>query len=125
MLFCREGNGADLIDYIWTPMPAYFTVGIFFGIEPSAEGLSIMPSLPDGWKEAQIENLHVRGKMVSVSVTVDTNASRTTVKINGDEVETKDGRGVFIPWDRLEDDTWIDIVQPDSGGKFVHDDHAP
>ncbi len=107
-----EGNGVDLIDYIWTAMPAHFIVNVFFGVEPTADGLSIMPSLPADWTEISIERLQVRGKRVSVRVTLDDSVVKTQALINGQPARVTGNRGVFIPWSELADGMVVEITQP-------------
>lgn len=107
-----EGNGTDLIDYVWTGMPAHFIVGILLGIEPKADCLEILPALPEGWNEAKIEGLLVRGKRISVSIRRDLQASAAMAAVNGEWAEVADGRGIRLPWDRLDDGLVIEIVQP-------------
>ena len=107
-----EGSGTDLIDYVWTAMPAYFIVGTLFGIEPRADHLEVLPALPKDWPEISIEALSVRGKRISVRVARNARASATVATFKGEPFEVADNRGVRIPWDRIEDGDRIEIVQP-------------
>ena len=106
------GEGVDLIDYIWTAMPAHFIVSVFFGIEPGREGVAIAPALPDGWNRIDIENLHLRGRRVAVSVRVDPGAVGTRATVDGAPAPIVEGRGVFVPWAALSDGIRVEIVQP-------------
>lgn len=108
----ETGEGVDLVDYVWTGMPAWFVTGVFFGIEPRMEGLEIMPSLPKDWSEIELQRLAVRGKHVSLYIRRDPGNTDTNVLINGSTAEPWEGRGVLIPWDELADDTEIEISQP-------------
>ena len=108
------GEGVSLTDYIWTAMPAHFIVNVFFGIEPTPDGLAILPALPDGWNEIAINGLQVRGKRVSVSVRIDAHAGQTVARINGRSAEVLHNRGVLIPWEDLSDGLSVEIVQPRS-----------
>ena len=107
-----DGSGVDLVDYIWTAMPAYFIVNVFLGIEPRGDGLAILPALPSGRQEAGVENLCVRGKRVSVRVEVDASAAETYAELDGEPAPVSENRGVVIPWGQLPDSTHIRIVQP-------------
>lgn len=107
-----EGNGVDLIDYIWTAMPAHFIVNVFFGIEPRADGLSILPSLPADWDEIAIERIHVRRKKVSVRVRLDDSVVKTQATVSGEPARVMANRGVLIPWCEVADGTSVEITQP-------------
>jgi len=115
-----EGNGVDLIDYIWTAMPAHFIVSVFLGIEPQGDGLAILPALPTGWDRIEIESLRVRGANVSVKVTADPGASETTATLNGEQFSVVENRGVVAPWGRMTDGARVEIVQP----KSIEETHA-
>ncbi|KPJ64550.1 hypothetical protein AMK68_01360 [candidate division KD3-62 bacterium DG_56] len=106
------GEGVGLYDYIWTAMPAIFITQIFFGIEPTAVGLRVMPALPEGWDDISIGSLKVRGRRVSVRVTRDPKATETRAKVNGRTWPVEGGRGVFVPWDKIGRRVSVDIVQP-------------
>ena len=107
-----DGSGVDLVDYIWTAMPAYFIVNIFFGIEPRADGLAILPALPRGWQEAGVENSCVRSKRISVRVEVDASAAETSAELDSEPAPVSENRGAVIPWGQLPDSAHIRIVQP-------------
>lgn len=115
------GEGVDLIDYIWTAMPAYFIVNIFLGLEPNIEHLEVMPALPEGWSQASIENIRVRGRRISVSVQRDDKIQLTQAKVSGKPVDVVGNRGVRIPWPDFIDGAYIEIVQPVS----IQDHPAP
>ncbi len=110
----ETGEGVDLIDYIWTGMPAFFVTGVLLGVEPQAEGLLVMPALPHGWDEAAISRLRVRGRSVSLRVRRAPGDERTRVLLDGREMNPVAGRGVLVPWDALEDGAEMEIVQPAS-----------
>lgn len=109
-----SGAGVDLIDYIWTAMPAHFIAAVFLGIEPAPEGLRVLPALPEGWPGAAIEDLRVRGMRVSVSVGIDPDARETAAWVDGQPVEVAENRGITLAWDQLHDATRIEIIQPSS-----------
>ncbi|MDH7602932.1 MAG: glycosyl hydrolase family 65 protein, partial [Armatimonadota bacterium] len=108
------GSGAGLADYIWTGMPAYFIISVLLGIEPAPSGVLILPALPDEWSSASIENLRIRGRRLSVRVTVEDNLQETIAKIDGKPVSTLSRRGVMIPWDVFTDGLCVEILQPRS-----------
>jgi len=115
----ETGEGVDLIDYIWTAMPAYFLVNICLGIDPRREHLAVLPALPTGWGEAEISDRHIRGKRVSVRVRRDTGASEACALINGKHLEMVEGRGVLLHWDEVPDECRIEIVHTQNASKSV------
>lgn len=106
-----EGNGTDLVDYIWTAMPAHFVVNVFLGIEPKVRHLEVLPALPERWQSLELNDLRVRGRRLSVSVKLD-DIDKTQAFINGEPANIAENRGVLVPWDNLKDGTCIEIVQP-------------
>jgi glycogen debranching enzyme len=108
----ETGEGVDLYDYIWAAMPGIFITQILLGIEPTADGLRVMPALPEGWGEISIRSLKVRGRRVSVHVTRDPKATETRAKVSGRSWPAEDGRGVFVPWDQMGRRISVEIVQP-------------
>lgn len=95
-----NGEPSDLTDYIWTAMPAIMIVETFLGIRPTADVLEIRPALPAGWRRAAIDNLRVRGKLVSVRVTRDSDRS-TFVSVN-DRTPVPLSHNPHIPWPQVE-----------------------
>lgn len=95
-----DGSPVDLIDYIWTCTPGAMVTTAFFGIEPTREGLLVMPALPNGWREMSIDHVNIRGKSVGVTVK---KAGTASVTLNGKAIEVKDGRGAFVRWGDLPD----------------------
>ena len=110
----ETGKGAlgCLYDYIWACIPAAFITQIFFGIEPKAEGLEVMPALPRDWDEISLKNLTIRGFNVSVSVSRSKRVTQTQVTVNGNAVPAVQNRGAFIPWEQLATGANIEIQQP-------------
>lgn len=108
----ETGEGVDLIDYIWTAMPAYFIVNVCLGISPNARQLIVLPSLPGGWDKAEICDLYMRGKRISVQVTRDTEVLETSALVNDMPVDTVQGRGVCLDWDHVPDNCRIEIALP-------------
>jgi len=107
------GAPTDLTDYIWASMPGIMITDAIFGVRPTARGLEVLPALPAGWSSIAMENLQVRISRLSVHVRRDAKSTHTTVMVNGSPKPTLQGRGVFIPWDRLPTQCIVDIVQPD------------
>ncbi|MEI6916291.1 MAG: trehalase family glycosidase, partial [Armatimonadota bacterium] len=114
-----DGSGVDLVDYVWTAMPAHFILHVFFGIEPTAEGLEILPALPIDWANIEIKNLSIRGKRISLCVSKHSDVRETYAVINGNTKDPFKGRGVLIPWDELKDEAQIRIIQPFN----IHETH--
>jgi len=110
----QTGAGVDLIDYIWTAMPAHFIVNVFLGVEPRPAGLAILPALPDGWNAIAIDGLRMRGKRVSVRVRVAGESDQTTARIDNGAAEVFGNRGVLIPWTDVSDGLSVEIVQAPS-----------
>jgi len=110
----NSGKGAAgcLYDYIWACMPAAMITQIFFGIEPKADGLEVMPALPQDWDDISISKLNIRGNAVSVKITRSRRRKYTSVTVNGSSVTALKNRGVFIPWEQLTTDVNIEIAQP-------------
>ncbi len=106
------GEPSDLTDYIWTSMPAIMAVEVFLGIRPTAEGIEILPALPNGWDDIAIENLRCRRTRLCVRVRRDANATFATATVNGQPRETHNGRGILIPWAEAPSKCRIEIVQP-------------
>jgi glycogen debranching enzyme len=92
----RTGAPSDLTDYVWTSMPAIMIVETFFGIRPTADGIDIRPTLPEGWNEIGIRNLHVRGRIMSL--TVRREGDLLAIELNGRRLAPADASGVKIPW---------------------------
>lgn len=109
-----DGSGVDLIDYIWTAIPAWLVVNVFIGIEPKTEHLEVLPALPQGWNEVSVENLHIRRRRVSVAVRADQTVEATRASVNGKPAEVVEGRGARIPWGDLKDGDRVEIVQSES-----------
>lgn len=107
----ETGEGVDLIDYIWTATPAYFIVNVCLGICLEARQFIVFPSLPTGWDSAEISELRIRGKRVSVRVCRSESAAETTAVVNGAPVDVVEDRGVCLDWDQMADDTVIEITQ--------------
>lgn len=110
----NSGKGASgcLYDYIWTCIPAAFITQIFFGVEPKANGLEVMPALPRDWDEISLKNLNIRGVKVSVHVTRSKETTETRATVNGNSVPVVNNRGIFIPWEQLSAGANIEIRQP-------------
>jgi len=107
-----DGSGVGLFDYIWSCMPGAMVTQVFFGIEPTREGLLVMPALPQGWTEISIDNVHVRGKNVGVTVRLDEAAEEAAVTLNGKTLEPRDGRGAFVRWKKLPKRASFQIIVP-------------
>ena len=110
----NSGKAASgcLYDYIWACIPAAFITQIFFGVEPKADGLEVIPALPRDWDDISLKNLNIRGAKVSVHVTRSKEITETQVTVNGNPVTPVNNRGVFIPWGQLSAGANIEIQQP-------------
>ena len=108
------GEPSDLTDYIWTSITATMIVDVIFGIRPTAEGIEVLPALPEGeaWSSLAIENLRIRGTRLSVHVRRAGSATNTTATLNGQPCAVHAGRGVLIPWEALPPSCEIRIRQP-------------
>lgn len=106
------GQGADLIDYIWTAMPAWFIIHVFFGIEPLAEGVRVLPALPREWPGISLRGLRIRNRRMDLSVKREIGAESVNARYDGVRLDTLKERGVLIPWDRLRDGASLEILQP-------------
>ncbi len=106
------GAPTDLTDYIWTSVPAIMLVDVILGIRPTAEGVEIMPALPEGWPNAAIEHLRLRDRRLSVKVRRDPNATSTTATLNGRTWPVMHNRGVRVPWHDLPAVADVEILQP-------------
>ncbi|HPD31656.1 MAG TPA: trehalase family glycosidase [Phycisphaerae bacterium] len=106
------GEPADLTDYIWTSIPAIMIVDVILGIRPTAEGVEIMPALPESWPDAAIDSLRLRASRLSVSVRRDTAGQHTRAALNGRALPVREGRGILVQWSDLPADARIEITQP-------------
>jgi len=104
-----DGSPVDLIDYIWTCMPAAMLTRAVFGVDPTREGLVVMPALPRGWHEASIDRLRVRDKLVGVSIR---EADKASVTLNGKPLTLRENRGCFVRWAELPAVAHFDITFP-------------
>jgi hypothetical protein len=106
------GKGIGLYDYIWDALPAAYITRIFFGIEPHAEGLAILPALPGDWKQIRIRELHIRGSLIDLEVKRSQEVKQTSVTVNGESKSVLDNRGIFISWNDMPSKLSIVIAHP-------------
>lgn len=106
------GAPAGLTDYIWTSMPAIMVIDVFFGIRPTAEGLEILPALPEGWPSIELSNLRIRHTTISLTIRRDPETTTTHATLNGRPLPTYARRGVFVKWRDLPRTCDIHITQP-------------
>jgi len=114
-----SGEPVGLYDYIWSSIPAAMMVRAFLGIEPTAEGLLIMPELPSGWSEAAISELAVRGGRLSLEVRRTDEVRETECQVNGQARAMTGGRGVLIPWVEVTGELKVRIIQPRELGESL------
>jgi hypothetical protein len=93
-------------------MPGVFVTQIFFGIEPTADGLRVMPALPEEWNGASIRSLRIRGRRVSVHIVRHPQAEATRAKVDDRPRPVEGGHGVFVPRDQAGRELAVEIVQP-------------
>lgn len=106
------GEPSDLTDYIWASMPAIMATEIFFGVRPTGEGLEVLPTLPAGWREIAVENLHLRGSTLSIRIRRDSGVRRTTAIVNNEATPLYKNRGLLLRWNELPATCAIEITQP-------------
>ena len=87
-----KGAAGCLYDYIWACLPAAMITQIFFGIKPKADGLEVMPALPQDWDDISISKLNIRGVEVSLKVTRSKRRKNTSVTVNGSSVKAVQNR---------------------------------
>ena len=106
------GAPIGLYDYIWSAIPAAMVARAAFGLEPRAEGLLVMPELPEGWEEASLAALRVRGACLNLIVRRHANLETTRVSLNGVALPPLENRGLLIPWRQLSGTLTVEIAQP-------------
>ena len=73
---------------------------IFLGVRPTAEGLEVLPTLPAGWREIAVANLHVRGSTLSIRIRRDSGVRTTTAIVNDEARALAEKGGITFVQDR-------------------------
>lgn len=94
------GEPSDLTDYIWSSIPAIMIVETVFGIHPTASGLETHPRLPAKWNDVRIDNLHLRGSVMSLTLSRSP-SNEANALLNGTPCPLRSDGTLFIRWDDL------------------------
>jgi hypothetical protein len=109
----ETGEGCARYEYGWCGLPAAMVTQIHLGIEPTRQGIRILPALPSGWNRAAIDRLHIRQAVLSLDVTRSPDLKETVAEVNGQPQEIVQGRGIFVPWPAARGKLDVQITQPE------------